>query len=125
VACNIVTRTGVKALRSFGERQGRIRRLCEPIFRLHACGPCFRLISKSARDVEDLMKWDCNAGSSWGIETTFPGISDSTLVYLAPHRVVVYGTQSPERHPAYARTLGYIHQNGRWNLRVEGGSGQF
>ncbi len=33
--------------------------------------------------------------------------------------LVVYmkGTQP------YARTLGHFHQNGRWNLHVEGGSG--
>jgi len=47
-------------------------------FVVYASLPCMYLhsvlvptSSVSPPDVEDLMKWSCNAGSSWGIETTF------------------------------------------------------
>src|SRR5258706_1769582 len=48
-------------------------------------------------------------------------VRNPTLVGLAPvFRAITCA--SPERHPAYARTLGHF-QDGRWNLYVEGGSG--
>ena len=61
----------------------------------------------------------------------FPQIADALGVYPAKRKVrgfevgaITYRVPGKAGHPSHARTLGHFHQNGRWNIRVEGGSGK-